>query len=302
MNIQSPVTLSTNTSHIRDFDTNLIKEQYISETAVNVDRYLENLSHIQLFHCNDTGYRFYYPFNIFGDGKFYNDLDANNKWYYQNQRWEHNIAASVINNNEKVLEVGAGDGWFMKQLRKQGVEEITGLELNAAAIEKIKEAGFKAFCETIQSYANSHPHEYDVVCYFQVLEHITKVKSFIDASLKALKKGGHLIISVPNNNPYIFQYDADHTLNLPPHHAGLWNIPVFEKLQHYYPVKLIQSFTEPLTEYKQWYKAFIKHQKENNSSIAFWLSLIPWPVFKMYLKLNHKKIAGRNILVIFEKI
>jgi SAM-dependent methyltransferase len=78
-----------------------------------------------------------------------------------------------------------------------------------------------------------------VVCSFQVLEHIYDVKSFLEASLHVLKPKGKLIIGVPNNEPYFLGYDKYATLNLPPHHMGLWNKSVFEKVAPLFNLKII---------------------------------------------------------------
>ena len=302
MNVLSPVTGTNNVSLIREFNSHRITQQYIRETSVNVDKYFENLSTVYLYQCNDTGYRFYYPFHIFGDGQFYTDLEAKNKWYYHKERWEHLLAISFINQGQNLLEIGSGDGWFLRLLRKNGIESITGIEFNPAALQKMKQDGLRVSADSIEHYAIYHPEEFDVVCCFQVLEHVVEVKSFIDASLKCLRKGGILIIAVPNNNPYLFRYDDYHTLNLPPHHAGLWNIPVFKKLPSYYPMKLVNSFTEPLAEYKPWYQAQVKHYKETNPFKAFWYSLVPSFIYKPFLKNKKNKIEGRNIMVVFEKL
>ena len=74
---------------------------------------------------------------------------------------------------------------------------------------------------------------------FQVLEHIYDVKEFLEHALQVLKKGGKLVIGVPNNEPYFLGYDKYCTLNLPPHHMGLWNIKVFEKFAPIFGLKII---------------------------------------------------------------
>jgi 2-polyprenyl-3-methyl-5-hydroxy-6-metoxy-1,4-benzoquinol methylase len=65
-------------------------------------------------------------------------------------------------------------------------------------------------------------HNYDAVCLFQVLEHMHDISGFFKHVRAFIKPQGKLIISVPNNNPYLYVNDKLHTLNLPPHHMGLW--------------------------------------------------------------------------------
>ena len=301
MELKSPVTYSNNITLLRSFDIEKIKQLYAKETRVDTSRFFEGLKEVELYECNDTGYRFYYPFTIYGDDKFYQDLNELNTWYYQDNRWEHPLALDFLKPAHKILEIGSGDGFFIKLCKKNNIIDITGLELNTAAAAKATQEGNIIHNETIQDYSKRHVEEYDVVCNFQVLEHIVDIRSFIDASLKVLKKGGRMIIAVPNNNPYLFEQDDYHTLNLPPHHAGLWNKAVFKNIEKTFGIKNIHSFTEPLGEIKHWISVKINHTKKTNPLKASLLSLIPNFIYKRYIKNNRGKIEGRNILVVFEK-
>ena len=301
MELKSPVTYSNNISSLRTFDIEKIKALYIKETKVDVARFFPGIKEIELYRCNDTGYRFYYPFTIYGDDRFYQDLNEKNSWYYQDNRWEHPLALNFITRSDKILEIGSGDGFFINLCKKNGITDLTGLELNTAAAAKARQDGIIIYNETIQEYSTKHAEEYDVVCNFQVLEHITDIKSFLESSLHVLKKGGKLIIAVPNNNPYLFEWDDYHTLNLPPHHAGLWDKAVFKNLEKIFPITNTHSFTEPLAEMRHWFTIKINHIKKTNPVKAFFLSLIPAFIFKWYIKSHRESIEGRNILVVFEK-
>ncbi len=302
MPVKSPVTLSDNTSFIRNFDVVKIKLLYRTETKVDVSRFFGALKDIELYQCNDTGYRFYYPFNIFGDGLFYEELEKNNTWYYQRKSWEHPEVIQFLNADEKILEIGCGDGYFMELCKKNNILDITGLELNCAAADKGNAAGLSILKETIQAYSESNGEKYDAVCFFQVLEHITEVHSFLEAALRCLKKGGKLIIAVPNNNPYLFQWDDYHTLNVPPHHAGLWNKEAFKNLEKFFPVKQKHVLIEPLVELRHWQAMRVKHVKETHPIKAFLLNLLPKFIYKMQARNDPENYEGRNILVVYEKL
>ena len=68
---------------------------------------------------------------------------------------------------------------------------------------------------------NEHAEFYDVVCSFQVLEHIDDTRRFIYDSLRCLKPGGRLIQSVPNEGSFL-GCQSNNILNMPPHHATRW--------------------------------------------------------------------------------
>lgn len=298
--MNSPLTGKANTILIDTFSVNAIVEKYYSDLGIRVNKYFHDLKEVQLYECGDTSYKFYYPFNIFGDGDFYAQLNKINTGYYIEERWEHTVALSFLKEGMNVLEIGCGEGSFLKLMAEEGVI-ATGLELNEDAVKKGKENGLNIISELIDSYSKKYIANYDAVCFFQVLEHITDVKNFLNEALLSLKPGGLLIIGVPHNNPYIFKHDKWHTLNLPPHHAGLWNRESFEKLEHFFPVHLKEIKIEPLLEPKEWFIIQREHYLKKKPFLGFLLSLIPRPIYKATIKLVKNKIEGRNILAVFTK-
>ncbi|MEO6547801.1 MAG: class I SAM-dependent methyltransferase [Ferruginibacter sp.] len=299
MNVKSPVTYSFNTSLVKSFEVETIKQQYLNEVNVDTSRFFEGLTNIQLYNCNDTGYRFYSPDGIWGDGSFYEELQKNNSWYYAKERWEHKIAIGRLKTTDKVLEIGCGDGVFLDIMKNKGIRDIEAIELNELAVNELRIKGFSAYNETIESFARHNQEKYDVVCFFQVLEHIYDIKSFLEAALSTLKKGGKMMIAVPHNNPYLLRYDINHTLNLPPHHAGLWNQQAFEKLPGFFEMEVSYITIMPLTEYKMWYRIQRNYYKRTNRINYYLMSLVPRPVYKIFLSIF--KQPGRYILAEFIK-
>lgn len=299
MAVLSPITGSTNTTHVLDINTEQLCQQYLQETKVDVRRFFVDRPSIQLYTCNDTGYRFYYPDGIWGDGKFYEDLESNNSWYYARNRWEHHEGLKRIQPSDKVLEIGCGDGVFLNMMREKGVKDLTALELNEKAASQLQQAGYDVRRQFIQEFAYNHDSEFDVVCFFQVLEHIYDIKSFIQAALRTLKPGGRMIIAVPYNNPYLYRHDVYHTLNLPPHHAGLWDKAAFQALPEFFPMTLSYLDVQLLKEYKPWYAVQLAHYQKTNPVKAALMRLIPSPIYKLILA--GRKEAGRNILVEYRK-
>jgi SAM-dependent methyltransferase len=297
--ILSPVTGKHATKKEFDIPVSIIKDRY-NAININVDRFFPNLQSIELRKCEATGYRFYYPFSIFGDDLFYQELQSENESYYI-RRWEHTIALTHLNENENVLEVGSGSGYFLEFLKQKKINAV-GLELNQKAVKEANQKGLEIKNQLLEDFVGDKAGQFDVVCSFQVLEHITNIKSYFEHSINALKKGGKIIIGVPNNNPYIFKHDIFHTLNLPPHHAGLWDKNSFKKLEQVYPIKLNHIYFEPLSEYKEWYLTQVKYYKNKNKLLGFLLGAVPRPLYKAVLKLLKNKIEGRNILAVFEKL
>lgn len=295
--IYSPLVLDTNkTKLIEKFSANQIISNY-KKLGLNVDRFFD-MECIYLFECSKTGYRFYYPFKAIGDAAFYEDLSLHRDNYYS-ERWEHKQALKIMDEGDTVLEIGSGFGVFLKLLKSINVIG-SGLELNPHAVQKCDEEGLDVKQKQIQDLVLDTKNQFDKVCYFQVLEHITEVHSFIEASISALKVGGKLIIGVPNNNPYLFRYDKYHTLNLPPHHAGLWNRRSLTSLEKVFPLKLKSMHFEPLN---LTYDYFLNVQlKDSHNNLEKFCIKVLNKLFPKFLKrLLCKFYKGRNVLVVFTK-
>ncbi|HMK05549.1 MAG TPA: class I SAM-dependent methyltransferase [Ferruginibacter sp.] len=233
----SPVNNTANVTLIETFQSADIIKLYKDQFGIDVHHFFKGET-FSLFQCNQTGYRFYYPQGMDGDGAFYAGLQQKmGDGYYHDWKFENQLAYDNIKRNDKVLDIGCGTGKFLMRAKEKGAE-VCGLELNEKAVGVCREKGLEVYNELISEHAVKKEGYYDMVCMFQVLEHIYDVKNFLDDSLKVLKKGGIIVIAVPNNEPYFKSYDKYATLNLPPHHMGLWNKKAFEKSASLFNLKM----------------------------------------------------------------
>ena len=220
--------------------------------GVNVERFFQRVEQVGIYECPLTKYRFYYPHSVIGDDTFYEDLQNREHGYYFQDRNEYDIALNKLVTGEKVLEVGCGDGVFLEKLRDKNIDGM-GLEFNELAVGKCLAKGLNVEKESIETFASQNPEKFDSVVLFQVLEHISDVSLFIDGLLSCLKKGGKLIIAVPDNSPYHKNFRIHLTFNLPPHHMGLWNAESFKNLEKVFNVGLISI------DYDDDYSSFPKY-------------------------------------------
>ncbi|MEH2146748.1 class I SAM-dependent methyltransferase [Nostoc sp.] len=308
MRIKSPVTNSDNIVFEEELDIELVINKYKNDYQIDINNYFKNVSFLRIYKCLDTEYRFYFPFDIVGHSDLYKKLQ-NQSWYYT-LRWEHKIAEKFFQSNSSVLEIGCGKGDFLKKLQQKNKNIFcTGLEFNENAANLAKIQGINVLKQDICEHARDHIESYDVVCYFQVLEHIPQVQAFIQASIETLKTGGQLIIGVPNNNPFLYRYDKYHTLNLPPHHMGLWNLKSMKNLQKVFSLRLDKIFIEPLNQYE--YNYYFQVISENlnqessllNKAVVFLFSSLKNSQMKWLIQsLVCQFIQGRNILAVYTKI
>ena len=212
---------------------------------VNRDKYEKLREHIQclqksssvsLNKCSDCNFIYSYP-NIAGDKKFYDLIFSDTNKYPQN-RWEFIKSIEIIKNSKfkkpKILEIGSGDGAFIRKLVKKRIttkNSITAIEYSIFGKSKIKEFGIECLSIDIKDHNNKLPHEeYDFICLFQVLEHLDNIHKLIDRLKNLLSKNGELLIAVPNEKIIKFNELNGALLDMPPNHIGRWTKSSFKYL------------------------------------------------------------------------
>lgn len=280
-----------------------IIQKYQQKLNIDVRPYFGDIEHISVYECKSTKYRFFYPFTIDGDDKFYEALQ-DTEGYYLPWKWEHQKALEGIKKTDKLLEIGSARGAFLEGVKKHFGNDFDaiGLELNSDAAKTAQSKGLNVKVESIQNYAEKNPNSADVICFFQVLEHIGHINDFITATIKCLKSGGKLIISVPNNDSFIKNLPLN-ILNLPPHHMGLWTKESLQNLAkdfHLNPVSFHTESLSPIHVWSYYHAKLIKTFGNNIISKALLIPLLPVIWYKKKKGLN-PKIEGHTILAIFEK-
>lgn len=270
---------------------------YLEQSSINIEYLLKGVDEISLFECKETGYRFFYPFCIAGDGQFYEKLEQI-PWYYANWKWDYDVANDFINNNSSVLDIGCGEGKFLDYLSSKKNCFCQGLELNELACEIAIKNGMNVMKLTIQELAKSSNVKFDYVTFFQVLEHISDVDSFLKSAIEMVKPGGTIILAVPNNEPYYLTYDKNHYLNLPPHHMGWWNENSLTLLCRFYKIKLEAIVKQPLEHYTSYANNFLSIKLKLPEPFV---SLFR-PLVKVIVYLLRKKINGASILAVYRKL
>jgi 2-polyprenyl-3-methyl-5-hydroxy-6-metoxy-1,4-benzoquinol methylase len=276
-----------------------IIEAYQKNLNIDISRNFTGVNTISLYKCLKTGFRFYYPFKIAGDGKFYEQLQQFD-WYYMDWKWEHEVALKYIKMNMNVLEVGCAKGTFLEKLSTFNGNSV-GLELNEKAALFGKKRGLNIINQTIQEHSAEFTEKYDLVCSFQVMEHIATIREVILASINVLKKGGKLIISVPNNDSFLGL--GVNYLNLPPHHMGLWNEEVLTKTAEIFNLKLVSIHFEPLQNYHKKYfiDTMTAYYQKKYASFAFITKRIIPKIIPLVINLFSKKTRAFTIMGVFEK-
>ena len=305
--VYSPLWPNVAAKEEEKIEVDTIISAYATQFNYDVSNYFSDKS-IYVYICPKTGYRFFYPFNCSGKSEFYEHFQKF-EWYYMPWKWEHEIVAQYIRKDLKLLEVGCGGGGFLNKIQKDRNVRGIGLELNKESIEYGRRNHIDIRNETIQEHALLNEEKYDLVCSFEVLEHISDVKTFIQATVDTLKTGGLLSIGVPNNDSFIKLNFENNILNQPPHHMGLWNKRSLKSLTKLYPLKIKRIFYEPVQEYhKKYYVDSLNHFYEKMISKKYFFFLKYLPNFfkaafkKIFLWTLSKQFKnGQTLVIIYEK-
>lgn len=272
-----------------------VRKQY----GVDAGAYFDGLREITVRECPATGYRFYHPFRVEADAAFYDRISGQGH-YYPTRRWEFSRALEQIADTDRVLEIGSGEGDFLQLLRQRGVE-ATGLELSREAVKKMRQKQLQASASPVWEYAQENPEKYDAVCFFQVLEHVSDVHSFMKAAVACLKPEGRLLLAVPNNDSPVRKYDTILADNLPPHHMGLWTPYSLVKMGGYFGLEQAGVQIQELpADYRGHYYRLMVYKNLGKAPGRLIVPLTRW-LAKLYLAGRLHKITGPTVFASYKK-
>jgi 2-polyprenyl-3-methyl-5-hydroxy-6-metoxy-1,4-benzoquinol methylase len=145
----------------------------------------------------------------------------------------------------RLFDIGCGVGNFMAAARSAGLD-VTGIDWdsNAATVGKEVLGLETIFPLSIEEYVKRNSGDrFDIVSFFEVLEHQDNPRGFIAQVRSLLKPGGHIAVSVPNRNRW--QKGLDLT-DLPPNHLTRWNPEVLTAFVRREGFEILSLREEPI--------------------------------------------------------
>lgn len=302
--MNSIITNNSNVTKLGTVSPAVISQNWSETLGVDVGDEFRSIKQLEYWRCNETGFCWYTPAAAAGGGRLYSQLEKFN-WYYMHEKWEFFFALGLIPPSKCVLEVGVGEGHFLSAAKAVG-HLIQGVELNPEGARRARKKGFLIHEVTLAELALIEKKKFDVICSFQVLEHVPEPRSFIEDMLGLLKPGGRLILSVPNAAVMrTIDPNNENLLNQPPHHMGHWDESVFRALQNVLPIKMESVHREPLAEYHvDWMiKGFLRSKMSfiDKSLLRFIINrYTTWPLQWILKAGLNRFIPGHTLLVEFE--
>jgi 2-polyprenyl-3-methyl-5-hydroxy-6-metoxy-1,4-benzoquinol methylase len=138
------------------------------------------------------------------------------------------LGDSLAPRGGELLDIGCGTGNFLAAAREAGYG-VTGIELdrNAAGFARERLGLERVLPLTISEFVEQHAEErFDVVTFFEVLEHQAAPVEFLRQVKACARPGGVIALSVPNRERWLTGPDV---LDYPPNHFLRWNAASLEK-------------------------------------------------------------------------
>ena len=243
--MKSPLTLNKNVARLQTFSTADLCQRWLSSFQIDTNPYFRGIDQISKWRCKDSGLLFYSPAECAGPEELYKQL-RRYEWYYLKEKWEYDKALKFVPQTGRLLEVGSGYGHFLRKAVRDGLS-LKGLEMTLPESPMASNQSWSIVAESVQSHARAYPSAYDVVCSFQVLEHVVDPRGFLESSVELLSPNGRLIISTPNSRSFLRH--AFNLLDMPPHHMSGWSERTYRFLETIFPIKLEKVMYESLAEY-----------------------------------------------------
>lgn len=137
-------------------------------------------------------YDWYYTHcNFYGD-----DTKDDNTYRYEMVR---DFLEQYCDKDDRMLDIGAGNGRFEIALKKNGYTNIVGMDSSEMSVERLRNNDVEAYVGSIYSEVlPEDAHKYDCIFLFEVAEHLLCPGLGMQKVRQLLREDGYFIVSVPD--------------------------------------------------------------------------------------------------------
>jgi len=150
--------------------------------------------------------------------------------------------SKYLKTNSKVLDIGCGNGRFLKYLLRFGTFELFGTEMqgnSANRAMRINQINLKVGSLNEADFPEKF---FDAITLFHVFEHLSNPKETIEIISKIIKENGIAVFSFPNIGSYQAKIFKGKWLHLdPPRHLFFFAKKDFCNIMHNYGFELIKT-------------------------------------------------------------
>jgi SAM-dependent methyltransferase len=158
------------------------------------------------------------------------------------------------------LEIGAGTGIFLEELKKRGFKNVTGVEPSLSAIEAAPKYRQEWVLHGVFDSQVFEKNSFDLVCCFMTLEHIFDPLEIAKESYNLLNFGGAVAFVVHDSNAWI-----NKILGRKSPIIDIEHLQIFSK----------KSITQLLKNSN--FDEITVHSFKNRYKLSYWVKLLPLP-------------------------
>lgn len=126
----------------------------------------------------------------------YSSLESNDNHWSAGQRRFIEIAFSECSRNLKIIDIACGDGVGLREFKRLGFQDVTGVEFNDTKIKLAKKIGYPVVKSDLHNLKEVK-NKYDIIYSSHTLEHMLYPKKALKQFSKHLIDSGLLFIVIP---------------------------------------------------------------------------------------------------------
>lgn len=241
--------------------------------------------HYRIVHCNNCGLVYSNPIltpkeieklyrqSKYTYGKYESDLNQTYGKYLQ-------FLLTIYPKKQRLLEIGCGNGFFLKEALKLGFNKVWGVEPGKAIVKKADSKIKKQIIVDVFKKGQFKSDYFDVICMFQVLDHLVDPNEALQECFRILKPGGCLLC---------INHDVD---SLSAKILGEKS-PIFD-IEHIY---LYDKNTLSRIMLKNGFKIITVFDVANLYPLSYWLRMLPLfrGIIKLFKSMEKNSIFKKKI-------
>lgn len=186
---------------------------------------------------------------------------------YNYQQFEEDLIATYsrylnkyVTQKNRLLEIGCGNGFFLQYAKNIGFREVWGVEPGRDTVKKAPKDIKKNIITNIFKKGQFKKNYFDVICLFQVFDHIPDPSNLLIECYKILKSGGIVLCINHNVDSFSSKLLKDKSPIIDIEHTYLFNKNTLSEIYRKHEFKILNVF-----------------DVINRYPIFYWLRMFPLP-------------------------
>jgi SAM-dependent methyltransferase len=192
---------------------------------------------VAMYSCNRCGFEFFEP-TLAGNEAFYRQLEGPDYFSTTRPEFARTLDFAERKGIKNVLDVGCGAGAFLDLARDKGLRTY-GLELNGVAAARARAKGHSIFEQLLHELDPARISNFDLITFFQVLEHVANPITVLKEGRTLLSSGGYIAVAVPSSEG-VYRLAPWDPHQWPPHHISRWRLIDFQQLALAAELRLVE--------------------------------------------------------------